>query len=569
MLKSTPNHSQYDQTIFDLAPFPMWIYDLETLYFQAVNKEAIRHYGYSKDEFLNMTIKEIRPKADILKLEKAVKEVRTRTHLYKESLFRHKQRNGSIIYVQIKSNLIKFRGKEAEIVTAIDLTDRYEKEKRIETQKNHLKAISSINQLLLTSSEWLQSVDTCFKIVGETIDIDRIHFFQNNLKEETTSLSFEWCKSNISPQINNTKLQNIPYSEFSLVLIPLKKRNHFEALVEELPSSDAKIIFQQQGIKSILMLPLWIKNIFFGFLAYQDSSEKIFSEDELQLLHALTSNLGHVIRQDQVHKELTFSEDRFKSIIEKGKDLIAILDRNGNYKYVAPSSKPVLGFPPDEFIGKNAFKYIHEFDIPRIKEKLTELLHSNYISIEPYRFCDANGNWRWFRTELSNHLNTSSIEGIVANTQEVTEAVKKKQSDELIASLILSIGQLGTLSSCLQCALQQLIKLHRIHVCEIWLVSEDASRLDLISSASQEKKFISFLQHSKKITSFSKGIGLPGHIWNKNSSELWKDLSNNKLFERSELIKSTNLQTGLGFPIAYNNKFIACITCYATYLLVS
>ena len=43
----------------------MWIYDLETLFFPEVNHSAIAHYGYSREEFLNMTLKDIRPVEDI------------------------------------------------------------------------------------------------------------------------------------------------------------------------------------------------------------------------------------------------------------------------------------------------------------------------------------------------------------------------------------------------------------------------------------------------------------------------------------------------------------------------
>ncbi len=48
--------SDFDQAVFDLVPLPMWIYDLDTLRFLAINKEAIHHYGYSEEEFKQMTI---------------------------------------------------------------------------------------------------------------------------------------------------------------------------------------------------------------------------------------------------------------------------------------------------------------------------------------------------------------------------------------------------------------------------------------------------------------------------------------------------------------------------------
>lgn len=78
MLSVTTERSDFDRAIFDLVPLPMWIYDLDTLRFLAVNKEAIHHYGYSEEEFKQMTIRDIRPQEDIPKLEEAVERTKSR-----------------------------------------------------------------------------------------------------------------------------------------------------------------------------------------------------------------------------------------------------------------------------------------------------------------------------------------------------------------------------------------------------------------------------------------------------------------------------------------------------------
>ncbi|WP_417610201.1 PAS domain-containing protein [Owenweeksia hongkongensis] len=567
MTNSTPDHSNYDQSIFDFTPFPMWIYDLETFRFLAVNKEAIRYYGYSKEQFFRMTIKDIRPEEDIPRLENAVRNASKRTDLYKQSLFRHKKCNGAVMYVQIKSNLINFKGKKAEIVTAIDLTDRYEKEQKIETQKEYLKVIGFINQLLLKSEDWLESLSTSFKIVGETLDIDRIYFFQNNLENKTTSQRMVWSHANIKSQINNSELQNIPLSQFLLFMEPLQKKRRFEAIVDNLPSSSTKDILLQQNIKSILVLPLFIHDIFYGFIGFDDCErERKFSEDEFQLLYALTSNLNHVIKQHQVYTELSHSEGRFKSLIENGKDLIAIIDSNAHYKYVSPTSSHVLGLSPEEFLGTNAFDYIHEQDTPRIKEQLGLILKSKHVTIEPYRFLDAHGNWRWIRTELTNHLSTPFINGIVANTHEVTQEVKKRQIEELVASISRSIGHPeNTFSACFQNTINKLLEIDKIDVSEIWLVSTDNSQLNLIASASSNPTFEVFHQLSKDRLSYHKGEGLIGEIWETKTSCLWKDFTVLKSNDRSKAAKAADLRTGMGFPILYNEKLVGCIACFSSY----
>ncbi|MFN2328416.1 MAG: PAS domain-containing protein [Chromatocurvus sp.] len=59
--------------LFEQHPDAMWVYDTETLAFLAVNEAVIRHYGYSRDEFLEMTIKTIRPPEDVARLREVVR----------------------------------------------------------------------------------------------------------------------------------------------------------------------------------------------------------------------------------------------------------------------------------------------------------------------------------------------------------------------------------------------------------------------------------------------------------------------------------------------------------------
>jgi len=59
-------------SLFENTPLPMWIYDLDTLQFLAVNNSAVRHYGYSQEEFLSMRITDIRPPEDVPKLLEAI-----------------------------------------------------------------------------------------------------------------------------------------------------------------------------------------------------------------------------------------------------------------------------------------------------------------------------------------------------------------------------------------------------------------------------------------------------------------------------------------------------------------
>ncbi|MCZ4319951.1 PAS domain S-box protein [Aequorivita viscosa] len=555
-----------DAIIFDLHPFPMWVYDVETLKFLAVNKEAIAHYGYSEVEFLSMTIKDIRPVAEIPKLLKAVKNTVARTNAYKDKLYLHQKKNGSVMHVQIKSNLIEFQGRQADLVTAIDLTDYYLQEKRISEQKHYLTKIGELNKLLLTSENWVVALDRCFQIVGDTLDIDRIYFFENNLKEETTSQRLEWTRDSSEMQIDNPDLQNVPFSKFPLFIKPLQEGRLFEAIVSELPPSVIKEVLIAQNIYSILVIPVLVNNAFCGFIGIDDCKhERIWRGSELELLKNLSSNLGHVIKESQAQQKLIDSEARSRSLIQNGTDLIAIINDKGDYTYVAPNSTKILGIPPEEFIGKNAFDFIYEEDVPRVLNNLKQVLTEDRVSIEPFRYPDADGNWQWVQVELTNHLNDSTIEGIIVNTKIVTTEVEKRMGKELVASLTKAIDAPGTLTSSLEAALDKLVQLSGINTSEVWLISEDKMRLDLISKSVQDENFNPFYSVSTKVDSFSEAEGLPGHIWNTKNTLIWENLHEHKNFIRGEASGEVGLNSAIGIPIVYNEEFLGCFICFSSY----
>ena len=110
------------EMLFENNPHPMWVYDLETLAFLAVNEAAIRHYGYSRDEFLAMTIPDIRPAEDVPALLENV--ARVTEGLDPAGQWRHRRKDGSLVAVEITSHTLTFAGRPAELVLAHDITVR-------------------------------------------------------------------------------------------------------------------------------------------------------------------------------------------------------------------------------------------------------------------------------------------------------------------------------------------------------------------------------------------------------------------------------------------------------------
>ncbi len=118
--------------LFESTPQPIWVYSEETLAFLAVNEAATRTYGYSRDEFLSMTIDDIRPQEDIPTL--IIKN--DPNDLVISSPWRHRTRTGQTIYVEMSSHPVVFDGKNSRLVIVNDVTERKlldEKQQRLHT----------------------------------------------------------------------------------------------------------------------------------------------------------------------------------------------------------------------------------------------------------------------------------------------------------------------------------------------------------------------------------------------------------------------------------------------------
>ncbi len=129
--------------LFHLSPQPMWVFDLETFQFLDVNEAALNHYGYSKEEFISMSIKEIRPADEVAKLENHIQSsILTQKPFY--GMAKHRKKNGEIINVEVKTNLIQFKDRKAVLVLCSDITERLKYIKTIEKQNQQIKEIAWI-----------------------------------------------------------------------------------------------------------------------------------------------------------------------------------------------------------------------------------------------------------------------------------------------------------------------------------------------------------------------------------------------------------------------------------------
>jgi PAS domain S-box-containing protein len=158
------------------------------------------------------------------------------------------------------------------------------------------------------------------------------------------------------------------------------------------------------------------------------SNPIIFDGKEARV--ALANNITASL---EAKRALKNSEQRFKALVQDGSDLVMILNFDGNLTYVSPSSKLVIGITAEVLINYNLFEFIHEDDVNQVKDSIAMLQSKRRIQIPSYRIRTSKNKWKWIETILTNLYDDTSVNGIVANSRDITEFVK--QEKELMESL--------------------------------------------------------------------------------------------------------------------------------------
>jgi len=131
--------------LFNNNPTPMWIYELPTLRIMKVNDAAIKHYGYNEQEFLSMTIRDIRPRFDLAKFnnylyQKAIPE--SSLHGFNNAgVWKHVNKKGEIVYAEITGHEIKYDNHSCRIIIATNVTEKVLQQETLKRREQFLTSL--------------------------------------------------------------------------------------------------------------------------------------------------------------------------------------------------------------------------------------------------------------------------------------------------------------------------------------------------------------------------------------------------------------------------------------------
>ncbi|MFH0729595.1 MAG: PAS domain S-box protein [Pseudomonadota bacterium] len=196
--------------LFNYNPHPMWVHDIETLAFLDVNAAAVRKYGYSRDEFLTMSIADIRPKEDMPRLAKSL--AAETEGLNMAGQWRHCLKDGRQIDVEIVFHNLSFKGRRARLVLANDITERREAEKALRESEERYRRIYNETPIMLHSVDPEGRLERVNDYWLEILGYDRADVIGHPWVDFLTPASRRYAAREVFPTlVSQGMVRDVPY----------------------------------------------------------------------------------------------------------------------------------------------------------------------------------------------------------------------------------------------------------------------------------------------------------------------------------------------------------------------
>ncbi|HEV8364229.1 MAG TPA: HD domain-containing phosphohydrolase [Gemmatimonadaceae bacterium] len=291
--------------MFDRNPVPMWVFARDTLRFLDVNTAAINHYGYSREEFLAMTLKDIRPTDEIPFLVSSISEpLQTPS---RQRIWKHRKKDGSLIDVEIVRTDIELQGRAASFALANDITDRLAAEhaiadakERIQLQFGRLKALRAIDTAILGTTDLRLLLKSVLHEIMAQLRGDAAVIFLFNPHTLTVDTS-----ASIGYRTRAAERERVPLGDGVAGRAARERRTiAVPDLAEHEMSTGLKKVADDEGIRAVYAVPLIAKGQVIGVLDVLFRKPYKVSDDWLEFCEALAGQAAMAIESCKSFEEL-------------------------------------------------------------------------------------------------------------------------------------------------------------------------------------------------------------------------------------------------------------------------
>ena len=337
---------------------------------------------------------------------------------------------------------INFSKTVAEIIAlAIETTRRKNAENQIIYKNEILTAIANVTSNLLIHKNKDEIFDVSIEQIGKVLKVDRLYYFENDIKTNLMSQRFEWVSETDLAEIDNPIFQNIPHEEFADFMQIILNKKPYINLTKNVPESNFKDILIDQNIVSILIIPLFDKETFIGFIGFDDcKNERIWNDEEISILLTLANNIASTIIRINNEKAIAESEEKFRLLANNIPASVFLVkyDKARTKVYLNDEIEKLTGYHRDDFMSNKVtlLDLYHPEEKEELRFRIEEALHNRKPYKVTCRIRRKDGNYVWIEEYgegiiINNEV--AYIEGVLIDITErkvAEEAVIAKELAE-------------------------------------------------------------------------------------------------------------------------------------------
>ncbi|HEX8617799.1 MAG TPA: diguanylate cyclase, partial [Thermoanaerobaculia bacterium] len=314
------------------------------------------------------------------------------------------------------------------VAMAMDATDRRQTQEALRHRVEFEKLIASISSRFINvgDDELEPAIEDVLDDIGHFVGADSTHILLLSDDRLSARMAHEWDAPGI-PQ-RKDKYGDLPAAAFPWWMDRIERRmeNVCISTLDDLPAEavNERRIFERQGIKSVLFVPMVVKKCVIGSVgASTFTREMRWTDETISLLRIAGEIFASAIERHRAMRALQASEERYRLMAENSTDLIARISTEGLFAYTSDAVRLLVGYEPQELAGRSVFELVLEEDHYIIHRAVAELQDgANASRTFSYRARRKDGTHVWFETTSRAIRNADgAISEIVSVSRDITE----------------------------------------------------------------------------------------------------------------------------------------------------
>lgn len=408
----------------------MWVFDLETLRFLDVNETAIRTYGYSRREFLDMTIEDLRPVADVPRLRETLRTLKPTDRHF--GIWRHKKKDGTLFDVEVLSTEVTVRDRRARLGLVHDVTDRVRAERHRATEM-------AVTRVLIETKSFADAASRALAAICEAEDWILGEVWVHDPATSALRLDASWRAPGlpVTPGLEGATAKGRLEPGVGLVgrvwarEAPLWIRDLAEEAGQEW--ADLRV---RSGLRSGVGFPIRTRSGREAVAVLFDRTVREPDDPLLDLLADIGSRIGQVLERERAEAARRNAVEAFQRAFQASPVPMAISGlRDGRFVEANPQFLRLFGYDRGEVLGRTSVDLRMWADDERRKILSDHLRERGAIRDAEVEMRTKSGEAK--QTLLSiEHLDLRDQPAVLTTLVDVTELVAAREAQRRLAAIV-------------------------------------------------------------------------------------------------------------------------------------